>query len=102
MAEVNGRIDGWWKILHLDDSTMTREELRSPNPWLSRAAPRSFRDNYALDTAFVLIDGAKLVSQEQFGFGGGWAVLDTNPVTPTLCGHSSGLRLDDQLVADCR
>jgi hypothetical protein len=65
MAEVNGRIDGWWKILHLDDSTMTREELRSPNPWLSRAAPRSFRDNYALDAAFVLIDGAKLVFRSQ-------------------------------------
>ncbi len=60
MAEVLGRIDGWWKILHPDDSTMTREELRSPNPWLSKVAPRSFRENYALDTAFVLIDGTTI------------------------------------------
>ena len=41
------------------DSTMTREELRSPNPWLSRAALRSSRKIYGLDTAFVLIDGTK-------------------------------------------
>jgi hypothetical protein len=42
-----------------NDSTMTREELRSPNPWLSRAALRSSRKIYGLDTAFVLIDGTK-------------------------------------------
>ena len=60
MAEVDGRIDGWWKTLHPDDSTMTRKELRSPSPWLSRVAPRNSRENYALDTAFVLIDGTTI------------------------------------------
>lgn len=42
-----------------NDSTMTREELRSPNPRLSRAAHRSSWEIYCLDTAFVLIDGTK-------------------------------------------
>ena len=40
------------------DSTITREELRSPNPWLSRAVLRSYREIYSLETAFVLMDGA--------------------------------------------
>lgn len=30
MAEVDSRIDGWWKILHQDDSKMLCRELRSP------------------------------------------------------------------------
>ena len=59
IAEVDGRIDGSWKTLHRDDSTMTREELRSPNLWLSRVALRSSPETYALDAAFVLINGTK-------------------------------------------
>ena len=59
MAEGNGRTDGWWKILHPDDSMMTREELRSPNPGLPRVAHRNSRGNYALEISFLLIDGTK-------------------------------------------
>jgi hypothetical protein len=56
MAEGNGRIDGWWKIFHPDDSTMTREELRSPNPWLCRVAQGNSPETWALDIAFAFIN----------------------------------------------
>ena len=68
MAEVNGRVDGWWRNLHPDDSMITREELRSPNPWLSRVATCSSRVIYALDTAFVLIGGTKTPHHLTGGF----------------------------------
>ena len=59
MAELNGRIDGWWKILHPDDSKMTREELRSPKPWFSRVATRSSREIYGPDTASIHTNGTE-------------------------------------------
>ena len=41
MAEADGRIDSWWKVLHQDDSKMPCEELRFSNPWLCRVAEGS-------------------------------------------------------------
>jgi hypothetical protein len=59
MAEVNGRIDGCWKTLHQDDSKVPCGEFRFPNPWLYRVAQGNFPGKFALDIAFVLIDGTK-------------------------------------------
>jgi len=59
-----------------NDSTMTREELRSPNPWLPRAALRSSQEIYRLDTAFVLVDGTEITGHVSLGR----AVLTRTPV----------------------
>jgi hypothetical protein len=59
MADLRGRIDGWWNLSNStkDDSKRTRVRLRSPNTWLARPDQSRSALFSALDNAFRFIEG---------------------------------------------
>jgi hypothetical protein len=71
MADLRGRIDGWWNLSNStkDDSKRTRVRLRSPNTWLARPDQSRSALFSALDNAFRFIDGN---DRKKSNGNGGW------------------------------
>jgi hypothetical protein len=69
MADVDGRIDGWWDDSTADDSRCGFQSLGPPpSLWQPRGATSTAQEISVLDNAFVLIEGHPTLLPRAKGF----------------------------------